>query len=303
MAPTMYTYNGKLLSPSNGKVLGFPALNAPDNVLIFEFENGSYDPSSTSGLLSGAVWTHLSSAPNVWMWDARAVQEVNWKGAFYQAYNWNPSTGGYVKIIAAGALTIPEFLGEQLSPYRGMFRECLAFTDVCALSFPNVTFSPQLFNGCKYINLAGLSVPNTTSLNSAFKPGSGNQYSYFTNVGPIVTTSALTDVEQMFYRATGLTETPYFETSGVVNMKSFFYSNTSLKTISLFHTDSVTNIDTAFSGCSAVEGGALALYNQMSTQASVPNSHTRTFFNCGGNTVTGKAELAQIPTSWGGTMA
>jgi hypothetical protein len=86
-------------------------------------------------------------------------------------------------------------------------------------------------------------------------------------------------------------------------MKSFFYSNTSLKTISLFHTDSVTNIDTAFSGCSAVEGGALALYNQMSTQASVPNSHTRTFFNCGGNTVTGQAELAQIPTSWGGTMA
>lgn len=302
MSEKLYAYNSKLIAPSNGKALGFPTLNAPDNVLIFEFENGSYDPSSTSGLLSGAVWTHISSAPNVWMWDARSVQDVDWRGAFYNAYPWNPSTGGYVKIIKAGALTIPEVLGEQQSPYRGMFRQCLAFTDVCALSFPNVTFSPQLFSGCKYINLAGLSVPNTTSLNSAFK-GGNNQYSYFTTIGPIVTTSALTDVEQMFYRATGLTATPYFETSGVTNMKSFFYASTSLKTISLFHTDSVTDIDTAFSGCSAVEGGALALYNQMSTQASVPNTHKRTFFNCGGDTVTGQAELSQIPTSWGGNMA
>lgn len=302
MAPTMYTYNGKLLSPSNGKVLGFPALNAPDNVLIFEFADSSYDPSNT-GLLAGAVWSHLSSAPNVWMWDARSVQDVDWRGAFYRAFKWDPAgTRGPVKIVAAGALTTPTILGEQQSPYRGMFRECLAFTDVCALSFPNVTFSPQLFNGCKYINLAGLSVPKTTSLNSAFKGGS-NQSSYFTNVGPIVTTSALVDVEQMFFRADGLTATPYFETSGVVNMKSFFYNSIALKTISLYHTDSVTYVDTAFCRCTAVESGALALYNQMSTQSSVPSSHTNTFQYCGRDTITGAAELAQIPTSWGGTMA
>ena len=302
MSEKLYTYNSKLIAPSNGKALGFPKLNAPDNVLIFEFENGSYDPSSTSGLLSGAVWTHLSSAPNVWMWDARSVQSVDWKDAFYQAYRWDPSIGGYVKIIKAGALTIPEGLGEQRSPYRGMFRQCLALTDVCALSFPNVTFSPQLFNGCKYINLAGLSVPNTTSLNSAFKPGNG-QYSYFTNIGPIVTSSALTDVEQMFYQATGLTATPYFETSGVTNMKSFFYQSTALKTISLYHTDSVTNVDTAFYGCTAVESGSLALYNQMSAQTNVPRYHSQTFKNCGIDTTTGADELSQIPTSWGGTMA
>ena len=302
MSEKLYAYNSKLIAPSNGKALGFPQLNAPDNVLIFEFENGSYDPSSTSGLLSGAVWTHLSSAPNVWMWDARSVQTVNWKGAFYNAFSWNPSTGGYVKIIKAGALTIPEILGEQQSPYSGMFRQCLALTDVCALSFPNVTFSPQLFNGCQYINLAGLSVPNTTSLNSAFKGGS-NKATYFTTIGPIVTTSALTDVEQMFYRATGLTATPYFETSGVTNMKSFFYQSTALKTISLYHTDSVTNVSSAFELCTSVESGALALYNQMSTQARVPSSHSNTFLRCGRDTTSGAAEVAQIPTSWGGTMA
>lgn len=297
MYEKLYTYNGKLLAPSNGKALGFPPLNAPDNVLIFEFENGSYDPSSTAGLLTGAVWTHVSSAPNVWMWDARSVQNVDWKGAFYQAFNWDPSTGGYVKLVKAGALTIPEWLGEQLSPYRGMFCQCLALTDVCALSFPNVTFSPQLFNGCKYLNLAGLSLPNTTSLNSAFKAGN-NQYSYFTNMGPITTSSALTDVEQMFYGARYLTTAPYFETSGVVIMESMLYGCEKITALPLYHTDSVANVETAFSGCTSVESGALALYTQMSTQASVPSNHKYTFRNCGSNTTTGAAELAQIPSGW-----
>lgn len=302
LSEKLYTYNNKIISPSNGKVLGFPKLlDAPDNVLIFEFGNGSYDPSST-GQLSGAVWTHISSAPNVWMWDARSVQEVNWKSAFDNAFSWRPSSsGGYVKIIKAGALTIPEILGEDVSPWRGMFNNCLALTDVCALDFPNVTFSPQLFAGCKYINLAGLSVPNTTSLQSAFK-GGNNQDTYFTTIGPIVTTSALTNVQQMFYRAAGLTETPYFETSGVVNMRSFFFKASSIKTISLYHTDSASDVSTMFSGCTAVESGALALYNQMSTQASVPSAHSSTFSNCGADTTSGQAELAQIPTSWGGTL-
>ena len=273
----------------------------PDNVLIFEFDDASYDPSSITNL-TGAVWTQLSSLPNVWQWDARNVQDTNWKRAFYQAFNWNPSTNGYVKIISAGTLTIPTILGEILSPYAGMFRQCLAFTDVCALSFPNVTFSPQLFNGCKYINLAGLSVPSTTSLNSAFKAGN-RQYSYFTSVGPIVTSSALTDVEQMFYGARALTAAPYFETSGVSNMKSLLYDCNSITTLPLYHTDSFTDIDTAFYFCKNVESGALALYQQMSTQTTPPTKHTNTFQNCGSDTVTGAAELAQIPSSWGGTMA
>lgn len=302
MDEKLYTYNSKLIAPSSGKALGFPQLNAPDNVLIFEFENGSYDPSSTAGLLSGAVWTHISSAPNVWMWDARSVQEVDWTGAFFNAFKWAPSNGGYVKIVKAGDITIPEVLGHQQTPYPGMFRYCLALTDVCALSFPNVTFSPQLFNGCWYLNLAGLSLPKTTSLNSAFKAGN-NQYSFFTNMGPITTSSALTDVEQMFYGARYLTTAPYFETSGVSNMKSILYNCTSITALPLYHTDSVTNVDTAFTGCTSVESGALALYTQMSTQASVPSRHSSTFRNCGRDTTTGAEELAQIPTSWGGTMS
>lgn len=272
----------------------------PDNTILFKFGKSSYDPSSRT-TLTGATWTRVSAEPNIWLWDARGVETTDWSRAFYRAFTGNPSTSttGPVSIISAGELTIPLYLGWSVSPWYGMFRESLSLTDVCVLRFPNVTFSGQIFNGCRNINIAGLYVPNTTSLNSAFKAGN-NQISNFTHVGKIVTTSALTDVEQMFYGAENLLEAPYFETSGVTNMKSILYRCRRIKSIPLYHTDSVTNVDTAFTYCFLVESGALALYNQMVNQTTPPTSHSNTFSNCGVNTQTGLAELQQIPTSWGG---
>lgn len=273
----------------------------PDNTLLFKFEKSSYDPSSLT-TLTGATWTRVSAEPNIWLWDARSVETTDWSHAFYRAFTGGPnnSATGHVNIISAGELTIPTILGMNLSPWPGMFRDCLSLTDVCVLRFPNVSFSPQIFNGCKNINIAGLYVPNTTSLNSAFKAGN-NQNSNFTHVGQIVTTNALTDVEQMFYGAANLQEAPYFETSGVTNMKSILYRCSDIKSIPLYHTDSVTNVDTAFGGCFLVETGALAMYQQLSSLANTPH-HSMTFTNCGRDTTTGAAELAQIPKSWGGKM-
>jgi hypothetical protein len=73
--------------------------------------------------------------------------------------------------------------------------------------------------------------------------------------------------------------------------------------IPLFDTSSATNVAGMFGGAKNVESGALALYQQMSTQDNPPSSYSSCFYQCGSNTVTGAAELAQIPTSWGGTMA
>jgi hypothetical protein len=56
-----------------------------------------------------------------------------------------------------------------------------------------------------------------------------------------------------------------------------------------------------FYDCVNVQSGALALYQQASSRVTPP-SHSYTFRFCGSNTETGAAELAQIPTSWGGTM-
>lgn len=68
-------------------------------------------------------------------------------------------------------------------------------------------------------------------------------------------------------------------------------------------TSNVVNVDRMLDGCTAVEGGALNLYEQMSTQTTPPASHVDTFRDCGTLTERGRIELAQIPTTWGGTLA
>ena len=55
---------------------------------------------------------------------------------------------------------------------------------------------------------------------------------------------------------------------------------------------------TTFLYCFKVTGGALALYQQASTQANPPLKHDYCFENCGRDTQTGAAELAQIPNEW-----
>jgi len=57
-------------------------------------------------------------------------------------------------------------------------------------------------------------------------------------------------------------------------------------------------MDSMFKGCTGVESGALALYQQASSQDIPPTYHYQTFYNCGSNTTTGAAELAQIPSDW-----
>ena len=88
-----------------------------------------------------------------------------------------------------------------------------------------------------------------------------------------------------------------FNTSSVTSMELQFTSCMSLTSVPLFDTSSVTNMDMMFYYCYKVETGALALYQQASTQTNVP-SHNATFYDCGVNTVHGAAELAQIPSDW-----
>lgn len=109
--------------------------------------------------------------------------------------------------------------------------------------------------------------------------------------------------EYMFNRCSSLTTVPLIDTSLCLRMTNMFYSCSALTSIPLFDTSSCTHLTEAFSGCYSVESGALALYQKASTQAVPPSSHRDCFTDCGRDTVTGAAELAQIPTGWGGTMA
>lgn len=137
-------------------------------------------------------------------------------------------------------------------------------------------------------------------------------------------TSSVTDLSQMFRACASITELCLFDTSNVSsfyifisrakiskippydtkNVTSFnyaFFSLQNLKTIPLLNTEKATTVSYMFTDCFNVESGALAIYTQLSTQTNPPSTHLETFSNCGKDTEEGRAELAQIPVSWGGT--
>lgn len=88
----------------------------------------------------------------------------------------------------------------------------------------------------------------------------------------------------------------------VCDFSRFFTFSRGLRTITPFRLDHALTLEHMFSDCPMVESGALALYQQASAFANPPY-HENAFLDCGSSTTTGAAELAQIPTDWGGTMA
>lgn len=111
-------------------------------------------------------------------------------------------------------------------------------------------------------------------------------------------TTNVTNMRQMFINSTKLTNVQLFDTSNVTDMVSMFKDCSSLTSIPLFDTSKVTDMSMAFYNCVNVESGALALYQQASSQANPPVSHGMTFKGCGEATITGSTELAQIPSDW-----
>ena len=111
-------------------------------------------------------------------------------------------------------------------------------------------------------------------------------------------TSGVTNMNCLFQLCTALTTVPLFDTSNVTGMNSMFSDCTSLTNIPLFDTSKVNQMSGTFAFCWSVQSGALALYNQVSSQTTPPTQHYSTFRDCGVNTTTGAAELAQIPSDW-----
>lgn len=140
-------------------------------------------------------------------------------------------------------------------------------------------------------------------------------------------TSSVTNMQSMFVACVGLENCPEFITSSVTNMRALFSQCYSLKRIPKLDTHNVTDMSGMLNSCRSLEvipeldvtsvtdmtylctnaykvrTGALALYQAASAKQPAPSHDRNTFGNCGRDTVSGAAELAQIPTSWGGTMS
>ena len=104
----------------------------------------------------------------------------------------------------------------------------------------------------------------------------------------------------MFEACSKLTTVCDLDLSSVSNIGELFAECSSLTEI-----PDITVIDTfgahectgMFYNCTNVQSGILRMYNKLKN-ANVMYYHDWTFGNCGKDTVTGAAELAQIPSGW-----
>lgn len=86
------------------------------------------------------------------------------------------------------------------------------------------------------------------------------------------------------------------------SMDRMFSNCTGLTYIEPIQCSNVQNVGGMFNNCTNVTEGAYDQYVWFNTYGININNHSGAFTNCGSNTVTGAAELAQIPVGWGGTL-
>ena len=158
---------------------------------------------------------------------------------------------------------------KESNDWTGLFVSCYNLLEVLGANTSNITDIRSMFFACRNLTKVAL-----------------------------FDTSSVTVTSSMFTECYALTSVPLFDTSNVKRMNYMFENCTSLRTIPLFNTSKVVSMTCMFDRCINVESGALALYQQASTQTNPVTSHLAAFYNCGSNTVTGAAELAQIPDDW-----
>lgn len=305
----------------------YDTLDKPKAMRIW-FHDTTFSPDS-SRWVNGVTWTQISQDPNLW-----DIQYLNSDWSNLLATRSSPGAGttpywqglsGTFEVISIGDLSgITDASGLFGSTYSGDSSHPLESS--VPLYLPDATTVAGMFSGCSNLEVApSLILPSLSAnngLNNLFSNCSSlvtapiiqipanstvhwaermfSNCSSLENV-PLYDFSSLTRVSSMFNGCSSLVEVPTFDLGNVQNMDNMFYSCSNLRTIPLFNTHSVTSVNYAFGLCQKVESGSLALYTQMSTQTTPPSSHTSTFMQCGTSTTTGAAELAQIPSSWGGT--
>ena len=189
--------------------------------------------------------------------------------------------------------TFPLFDTKNVVNMSFMFDRCTSLTSVPLFNTSGVTDMTYMFGYCSSLTTVPLfNTSKVTDMYSMFRSCTS-----LTAV-PSLNTSNVYRIGYMFSECSSLTTVPLFNTSKVTAMNYMFNRCNSLTAVPLLNTSVVTDMDYMLYRCTNVQNGALALYQQASTQTVPPAEHSRTFYNCGINTQTGSAELAQIPSDW-----
>lgn len=255
-------------------------LGLPPYTIRVKYAAGT-SPSSGSDALNAATKTLVDSTNNIW--DVTYTNS-NWKGLFYNQTN-------LLEVIGANTTDVTK-LGSATN-YEGCFENCSSLTSVALFDTSNVTSIERIFVYCDSLHTVPLfNISKVDSLEYMF------YHCVALQTVPFFDTSNITRMAGTFEQS-GIITLPAFNMINVTTISNMCLSCASLKTIPLFrNTDKISKAYRTFRNCYNVESGALALYQQLSSQANPPSTHSLMFAQCGSNTETGAAELAQIPSDW-----
>lgn len=178
--------------------------------------------------------------------------------------------------------------GQKLDPSSGSNRTTLQLVK---------TLNSKFYFLDKNLNVLDMNCEGVTNLTGFF-----SSCVNLHTVDSIRNTSNVTNFTNMFTRSGGIKvqSVPLFDTSNATDISNMFDGCKFLTSLPDFNFVNVTNCNRSFYGCVIAEG-ALKLYNKLSSNGKVTH-HSNTFKNCGSNTPTGIADLAFIPTDWGGNF-
>lgn len=254
-------------------------LNLPQNTIRVKFSSGYTPPSDL-----GDSQVLVDSTNNIW-------------DIYKSNKNWNHlfSNNSYLIEVLGGNT-------KYVTNMSFMFYSCTALTTVNIFSMENVTFAQSdqnfaMFDECSsLVSVPKFIFPKLTNISQMF-----HGCTALTTV-PLFETAHVISTYNMFSGCSSLIESPLFNMANVTNCNYMFNFCTSLTRVPLFDLSSANITNYMFNNCTKVEYGALSLYRQVSTQSNPPSEHSGMFNNCGYNTQSGRADLQQIPQSWGGML-
>lgn len=326
-------YNGKIVKYGSKWVNNtspVPPIPVVDPYTIrFQFSDTSYVPTTGTTSIHG-TWTQIS--PGVWDWyyvstswleefRNRLTSSVLGEGNQVRVLNANTSRNiEHLFVNCSSLVSVTMTLSEETYTASACFGQCSSLSDVNLTVLGTITNANSLFFACS--SLVSAPLFDTSHINDFSQMFA--QCSSLTDVPaydlssatttfamfqgcralrgvPLLDLSNVTDAHNMF-SASNIENIPNFNLSSLQNGSYMFSYCLGLKSIPLLAMPNITDASYMFMETENIEEGALAMYQQLSGMATPP-SHSLTFTNCGSGTAAGRAELAQIPTSWGGTAS
>lgn len=156
----------------------------------------------------------------------------------------------------------------------------------------------------KVLEILGLNTESMTGLDNMF-----TGLTAITTI-PLLNYTNITNVSSMFQGCTSLVTVPGLNLPNATSLSSMFNGCTGLTAIPsiTLGKSNLSSVNRMFYNCTNIASGILDMYTMLSSKTypaptQYGGPYDDCFTDCGSNTVTGAAELAQIPSAWGGTGA